>query len=147
MSFRGEAEGREPGIHNPRPVVMDSGLAAARRPGMTGSVTVHLSWSATLSSAALTQASSFSPPGAPETPAAPMTSSPTLIGKAPRAVVNPVRNWAPICGFCFNRSSISPDGMRNVREVKAFLKLFSIVCGPVPSPRTCASTSRCGQPP
>jgi hypothetical protein len=38
-SFRGEADegGREPGIHNHRPGVMDSGLASAtlRRPGMT----------------------------------------------------------------------------------------------------------------
>src|SRR5215469_13771085 len=81
---------------------------------------------------ALTQASSLSPPGAPETPAAPITSSPTVIGSAPRAVVKPVRYCAPICGFFFNRSSISPEGMRNVRAVKAFLKLFSMVCGPVP---------------
>jgi hypothetical protein len=28
-SFRGATEGGEPGIHSPRPVVMDSGLAAA----------------------------------------------------------------------------------------------------------------------
>src|SRR5215470_1950347 len=35
-SFRGATEGGEPGIHTPRPVVMDSGLAASRRPGMTG---------------------------------------------------------------------------------------------------------------
>jgi len=46
-SFRGATEGGEPGIHNTRPVVMDSGLAAEpvigpaegrtrwRRPGMT----------------------------------------------------------------------------------------------------------------
>src|SRR6202030_2046872 len=38
-SFRGEADegGREPGIYNPRPVVMGSGFAFAslRRPGMT----------------------------------------------------------------------------------------------------------------
>ena len=46
-SFRGATEGGEPGIHSPRPVVMDSGLAAEpvigpaegrtrwRRPGMT----------------------------------------------------------------------------------------------------------------
>jgi hypothetical protein len=34
-SFRGDTEGGEPGIHSPRPVVMDSGLAASRRPGMT----------------------------------------------------------------------------------------------------------------
>src|SRR5712692_2832699 len=34
-SFRGATEGGEPGIHIPRPVVMDSGLAASRRPGMT----------------------------------------------------------------------------------------------------------------
>src|SRR3977135_3906705 len=101
----------------------------------------YLSWSATLSIPALTQASSFSPPGAPEAPAAPITSSPTMIGTAPRPVVKPVRYCAPIWGFFFSRSSISPDGMRNVREVKAFLKLFSMVCGPVPSPRTCTITS------
>ena len=34
-SFRGAAQGREPGTHFPKPVVMGSGLAAARRPGMT----------------------------------------------------------------------------------------------------------------
>jgi hypothetical protein len=28
-SFRGSTEGSEPGIHGPRPVAMDSGLAAA----------------------------------------------------------------------------------------------------------------------
>src|SRR5947207_77800 len=38
LSFRGEVEDREPGIYNPRSVVVDSGLAAARRPGMTGSL-------------------------------------------------------------------------------------------------------------
>jgi hypothetical protein len=37
-SFRGATEGGEPGIHSPRPVVMDSGLAASRRPGMTQTV-------------------------------------------------------------------------------------------------------------
>ena len=31
----GARQRREPGIHNPRPVGMDSGLAASRRPGMT----------------------------------------------------------------------------------------------------------------
>ena len=34
-SFRGATEGGEPGIYSPRLVVMDSGLAASRRPGMT----------------------------------------------------------------------------------------------------------------
>src|SRR5215471_13705074 len=67
--------------------------------------------------------------------------SPTMIGSAPRAVVKPVRYCAPICGFFFSRSSISPEGIRNVRAVKAFLKLFSMVCGPVPSPRIWTSTS------
>src|ERR1700704_1564274 len=42
---------------------------------------------ATLSIPALTQASSLSPPGAPEAPAAPITSLPTLIGSAPPAGV------------------------------------------------------------
>src|SRR5216684_2905718 len=45
----------------------------------------YLSWSATLSRPALTQASSLSPPGAPDTPAAPITSSPILTGSAPCA--------------------------------------------------------------
>jgi len=34
-SFRGATEGGEPGLHSPRPPLMDSGLAASRRPGMT----------------------------------------------------------------------------------------------------------------
>jgi len=34
-SFRDATEGGEPGIYNPRPVVMDSRFAASRRPGMT----------------------------------------------------------------------------------------------------------------
>ena len=51
--------------------------------GMRTDRSVHLSWSATLSIPALMQASSFSPPGAPDAPAAPMVSSPTLIGSAP----------------------------------------------------------------
>jgi hypothetical protein len=45
----------------------------------------YFSWSATLSMPALAQTSSLSPPGEPETPIAPMTSSPTLIGSAPCA--------------------------------------------------------------
>jgi len=34
-SFRPRPNGPRAGIYNPRPVVMDSGLAATRRPGMT----------------------------------------------------------------------------------------------------------------
>jgi len=34
----GEAEGREPGIHNPRPVVMDSGFAPFGAPRNDSSV-------------------------------------------------------------------------------------------------------------
>src|SRR5262249_24806355 len=34
-SPRGAVEGGEPGVHNPRSEVMDSGFAASRRPGMT----------------------------------------------------------------------------------------------------------------
>jgi hypothetical protein len=52
--------------------------------------TGYLSWSATLSMPAFEQASSFSPPGAPETPTATMTSSPALIGSAPWAAMMPV---------------------------------------------------------
>jgi hypothetical protein len=47
----------------------------------------HFRSAATLSMPALLQASSLSPPGAPETPMAPITSSPTLIGSAPWAVL------------------------------------------------------------
>src|SRR6267142_5550135 len=42
---------------------------------------------------ALEHASSFSPPGAPDTPTAPMISSPALIGKGPCAAMIPVL-WA-----------------------------------------------------
>src|SRR5712691_2457492 len=35
LSFRGPSVAREPGIHNHRPGVMDSGLATSWRPGMT----------------------------------------------------------------------------------------------------------------
>ena len=51
----------------------------------------YFNWSATLSMPALAQTSSFSPPGAPETPTAPITSSPTLIGRAPWAATTLVR--------------------------------------------------------
>src|SRR5262249_14334916 len=77
----------------------------------------HFSWSATLSSPALTQASSLSPPGAPDTPAAPITSSPIVIGRAPCAAITLVRWMAPSCGLSFRRLTISPEGMRNVRDV------------------------------
>lgn len=45
----------------------------------------YFSASATLAMPALTQASSLSPPGAPEAPAAPITSLPALIGTPPAA--------------------------------------------------------------
>src|SRR6267143_1194659 len=77
----------------------------------------YFSMPATLSMPALTQASSFSPPGAPEAPAAPMVSSPTLIGSAPWFAITLLRWIRPSCGLALSRSTISPDGMRKVREV------------------------------
>src|SRR5438034_4680593 len=77
----------------------------------------YFSMLATLSIPALTQASSFSPPGAPEAPAAPMVSSPTLIGSAPWFAIALLRWIRPSCGLALSRSTSSPDGMRKVREV------------------------------
>src|SRR5260370_16365493 len=48
---------------------------------------------------ALTQTSSLSPPGAPETPTAPIVSSPIMIGNAPRAAVILARKSCPATGF------------------------------------------------
>ena len=64
---------------------------------------------ATLSMPALAQASSFSPPGAPDTPTAPMVSLPILIGSAPCAGVMLVRNSAPAFGLPLTPSANSPD--------------------------------------
>src|ERR1700683_583692 len=74
----------------------------------------HFSSAATLSMPALAQASSLSPPGAPETPTAPITSSPTLMGSAPRAGTMLVRNSAPAVGLFLTASANSPDGRRMV---------------------------------
>src|SRR5207245_11645693 len=77
----------------------------------------YFSWSATLSSPALTQASSFSPPGAPETPTAPITSSPILIGNAPWAATTPLKCTKGSVGLSLRRCAISPEGTRKVRAV------------------------------
>src|SRR5215468_2760643 len=53
----------------------------------------HFRLSATLAMPALAHASSFSPPGAPETPTAPITSLPALIGTPPPT--------ATTFGICF----------------------------------------------
>src|SRR5215470_189392 len=53
----------------------------------------HFRLSATLAMPALAHASSFSPPGAPETPTAPITSLPALIGTPPPS--------ATTFGICF----------------------------------------------
>src|SRR5205814_10483803 len=59
---------------------------------------------ATLSMPALAQASSLSPPGAPEMPMAPIVSLPTMIGSAPWAATKFVKkNW-PALGFPFTAS-------------------------------------------
>src|SRR6516165_7807114 len=68
--------------------------------------------SATLSMPALAQASSLSPPGAPETPMAPMVSSPTLIGNAPRVGTMLVRCRAPAVKLSLMASPKSPDDLR-----------------------------------
>src|SRR5215472_4128584 len=72
---------------------------------------------ATLSMPALAQASSFSPPGAPDTPTAPIVSLPILIGSAPCAGVMLVRKSAPAFGLPLTPSANSPDDLEKVRAV------------------------------
>src|SRR4051812_1427506 len=79
----------------------------------------YLSWSAPLSSPALAQASSLSPPGEPDTPTAPMTSSPTLIGNPPAVALMPVSQSAAPGGLSFCRCPNSPEDVRKVRAVNA----------------------------
>src|SRR5215471_6260646 len=77
----------------------------------------HFRSAATLSMPALAQASSLSPPGAPDTPTAPIVSLPTLIGSAPRAGVMFVRKSAPAFGLPLTPSANSPDDLEKVRAV------------------------------
>src|SRR5262249_41566443 len=68
--------------------------SSARASSAQNSVQFRLA--ATLAMPALAQASSFSPPGAPETPTAPITSLPTLIGTPPPT--------ATTFGICFRKA-------------------------------------------
>src|SRR5580692_7391292 len=77
----------------------------------------YFSASATLSMPALAQASSLSPPGAPETPTAPIVSLPTLIGSAPCAGTMLSRYRAPAVGLVLMVAANSPDGRLMVRAV------------------------------
>ena len=61
------------------------------RPAGSLATSAYFSWSATLSRPACTQTSSLSPPGAPDTPTAPITSSPALTGSAPASAITLVR--------------------------------------------------------
>src|SRR5215510_10055465 len=73
-------------------------------------------------------AASLSPPGAPETPIAPTTSWPAMIGNAPSAEVILSRCSAPApVGDDVTRFPNSPEGVRNVKDVYALRRLFSIV--------------------
>src|SRR5215469_13526301 len=72
---------------------------------------------ATLSMPALAQASSLSPPGAPDTPTAPIVSLPILIGSAPCAGTMLVRRSAPASGLPLTPSANSPDDLAEVRAV------------------------------
>src|SRR3984893_364098 len=85
--------------------------------GQRGLVGVYFNSEAALSMPALAQASSLSPPGAPETPTAPMVSLPTLIGSAPCAGTMLFRYRAPAVGFFLTASANSPDGRLMVRAV------------------------------
>src|SRR5262249_3204244 len=104
---------RNRGDHKGRPY---NGQPALRRDGIRRSA-AYFNWSATLSMPALAQASSLSPPGAPETPMAPMVSSPTLIGSAPCAGVMLVRLRAPAVGLSLTDVANSPDERRCARAV------------------------------
>src|SRR5262249_30881865 len=96
------------GDHKGRPY---NGPQVLRRRGLRRNA-AYFSWSATLSMAALAQASSLSPPGAPDTPIAPMVSSPTLIGSAPWAGTMLVRRSAPGVRLSLSDAANSPDGRR-----------------------------------
>src|ERR1700686_330742 len=93
--------------------------------GQRGLVGVYFNSEATLSMPALAQASSLSPPGAPETPTAPMVSLPTLIGSAPCAGTMLDRYRAPAVGLFLMVAANSPDGRLMVRAVWAFFMEFS----------------------
>src|SRR5882672_6895668 len=77
----------------------------------------YFNCAATLSMPALAQASSLSPPGAPEMPMAPMVSLPTMIGSAPCAATKLVRKKFPALGLPLTASANFPDGARVVRAV------------------------------
>ena len=86
---------------------------------------------------ALAQASSLSPPGAPETPTAPMVSLPTLIGSAPCAGTMLFRYRAPAVGLPLTVSANSPDGRRDrARRVGLLHGIFLVArAGPVAARR------------
>jgi len=76
-----------------RPSCQTARACARRRLGTQTGGRSHCKLPATLAMPALAQTSSFSPPGAPETPTAPITSLPTLIGTPPPT--------ATTLGICF----------------------------------------------
>src|SRR6266566_3330090 len=104
--------------------------------GQRGLVGVYFNSEATLSMPALAQASSLSPPGAPEMPMAPMVSLPTMIGSAPCAATKLVRKKFPALGLPLTASANFPEGARVVRAVYAFFIEFSKVAKPAAGLRT-----------
>ena len=86
----------------------------------------YLSLSATLANAAVAQATSLSPPGAPLTATAPISWSPTLIGIPPMALMVPGRSGGGT-GAPAGRFGGGPEGRPNAMTLLAFICATSIV--------------------
>src|SRR3984893_2752167 len=79
-------------------------------------------------------------PGEPETPTAPTTSSPTLIGSPPESASTRGYCLDPTdAGSSMRRWANAGEGWLNVRAVEALRSLPSGVCSPDPSPRNITS--------
>src|ERR1700676_2626613 len=96
---------------------VESRVTAADENRMKVGSFAYLRSADTLSMPALAQTSSLWPPGAPDTPMAPIVSSPMAIGNAPCAATMLLRKSAPAVGLPLTFSANLPDGMRSVRAV------------------------------
>ncbi len=89
--------------------------------------------------AALAQASSLSPPGAPETPRAPISSPPAIRGMPPAQVISLgsflIRSAR--AGSVLALSPTTPEGWLNVMVVKALRRPTAPVMSGAPSAEIC----------
>src|SRR5471032_1022475 len=90
----------------------ECGRTRDKTPTLHHALPHHFKSSAALSMPALAHASSFSPPGEPDTATAPSVSPPTTIGRPPCAAITCSRctSWSP--GSLRTRCSTAADGSR-----------------------------------